>query len=380
MNLSGNTRTLAQQAAEEQKVLKGHDFAAPSPGALSLARGRRATRQTVRTLSQSFLSLRPGRKCIKSRRAILPTMPRSLAALRHVRSLRLLSGTWAGVFAALLAFGLTPAAHATLAVIVPARDGLVIAADSRLTFMGASCDGAFKILIPARPARTAVIVTGDSIFVAPPPAGTHHPCRWVASAPRLLDIGSVVTHALEQQSGSDPARISTATLTHACTLAVAQFQARFPAVLRSYAGREIFSVVVASYDPARATATLRNFVLRLDARTGRIHADRRSETVLTPQSPRGIWIYGETSWLHRTVYTGPGRHLLTAPTRGFLEASAPIASTARGQAVAAATNVLSAAIRAAQTNPPPTGIGGRIRAVFLGANPRPQPLPINPDR
>ncbi len=35
--------------------------------------------------------------------------------------------------------------------------------------------------------------------------------------------------------------------------------------LQGYAGREIFSVVVASYDPARHVSTLRNFVVRIDA-------------------------------------------------------------------------------------------------------------------
>ncbi len=293
--------------------------------------------------------------------------PRSGSA-RHfgAPSLRLFRGARAGVFTLLFAFFLTPSVHATLAVIVPARDGIVIAADSRLTFLGAPCDGAFKILIPARPARTAIVVTGDSIFVAPPPAGTREPCRYLATAPRLLDIGSIVTHNLEQQSGSKD--VDVAAITRSCIRALTQFQRRYPALVRGYAGRDLFSVVIASYDPARATATLRNFAIGIDARTGKFQADRNSERILTPESARGIWIYGETGWVDRAVYAGPGRPLLIASTLQLLDVRAPIAATPRGQALSAAENVLTAAIRTARTNPPPTGIGGPIRVVFLGAS------------
>lgn len=93
-----------------------------------------------------------------------------------------------------------------------------------------------------------------------------------------------------------------------------------------------------------------------------------------PESARGIWIYGETGWVDRTVYAGPGRPLLSAPTLQLLDVRAPIAATPRGQALSAAENVLTAAIRTARSNPPPTGIGGPIRVVFLGTSRRAQPL------
>ena len=113
-------------------------------------------------------------------------------------------------FAALLAALLVCIpAHATLAVVIPTRDGIVVAADSRLTFMGSQCDGAFKILIPAQPTRTAVIVTGDGLFLQPSPAKLSNPCDSLISAPRFLDIGSVVTDYLERGS-PDPANLSLA--------------------------------------------------------------------------------------------------------------------------------------------------------------------------
>ena len=269
---------------------------------------------------------------------------------------------------------LTSAAHATLAAIVPARDGLAVAADSRLSFMGASCEGGAKILIPPRPARTVVVVTGDSFFVAPPPAGTHDACRYLAGAPSLLDIGSIVLKALQGQSGNDSAGVNFAAVLLACTEGLEEFQKRYPGALRAYAGRAVFSVVVASYDPVRHAATLRNFSAGVDARGGRVEARRVSQTVLTPKSPGGIWIYGEAGWLNRAVYGGPGRRFLSAATLQLLSDRRPIATTSRAQALEAAENVVRAAIRTAKMVPPPSGVGGAIRAVYLGENTHPRPL------
>lgn len=254
-------------------------------------------------------------------------------------------------------------ARATLVAVVPARDGLAVATDSRFTFMGAPCDGAFKILEPERPLHTVAFVTGDSIFVAPPPRGVD-PCRYLATAPRLLDMGAVVRGYLDR-SGEDAARISTFDLATACVLAVERFQHQYPEALRGYAGREIFSVVVASYDPARHTSTLRNFVVRRE-RAGRVYATRMSETTVGPRSPRGVWIYGETRYVNREVYAGPGRRFLDPLTQDFLRRPEPIGVVLLDQAATAAADVVQAASRTAQMVPPSAGIGGPIRVVVVG--------------
>jgi len=263
-------------------------------------------------------------------------------------------------------------ARATLVAVVPARDGVVIAADSRFTFMSAPCDGAFKILEPARPLRTVAFVTGDSIFVAPPPAG-QAPCRYLATAPRLLDMGAVVRAFLDR-SGGDPAQISIFDLSTACVEAVERFRRAYPNALAGYAGREIFSVVVASYDPDRYASTLRNFVVRL-GRNGRIEATRMSETTVGPRTPRGVWIYGEAQYVNREVYAGPGRRFLKPATRDFLGERVPIGAVPLNEAVAAAIDVVKAACRTAEIAPPPSGIGGTIRVVVAGAGPHLLALP-----
>lgn len=278
------------------------------------------------------------------------------------------------VFATVLvALGVCAPAYATLVAVVPSRDGLAIASDSRLTFMGAQCDGAFKILAPARPARTVAIVTGDGVFVPPPPADETDPCRYLATAPRQLDIGAAVVATLER--GGDAAQISMAAVAAACVNAVEQFRTEHPEALRRYAGREMFSVVVASYDPQKRAAMLRNFVVRLDPRTLHAQAARMTETAVTPQTAGGVWIYGETEWVNRNVYAGAGRRFLAPHTIEFLGARRPVRETPMNLAAATAANVIAAASRAAQETPPPSGIGGPLRVMVVGSSPRPELAP-----
>lgn len=264
-------------------------------------------------------------------------------------------------------------AHATLVAVVPARNGVVVAADSRFTFMGAPCDNALKILEPVRPARTVAIVTGDSIFVAPPPAG-ENPCPYLARAPRLLDMGAVVTAYLDA-NGSDPAQISISNLAAACVHAVERFQRTYPSALRGYVGKEIFSVVAVSYDPVHRASTLRNFVVRIDAGSGSVQAARIRETGIGPSTPSGVWLFGKADYVNREIYSGPGRRFLSPPTLDFLEAHKPAGNVSMDRAEGVAADVVRAAIRTSEIDPPHSAIGGQIRVVVVDAELHPHAAP-----
>jgi len=105
----------------------------------------------------------------------------------------------ARVFASvLLILTLAVPANGTLVVIVPSADGLVVAADSRTTVNGATCDNQYKITELRRPKRTVVAVTGEVAFISPPDAQERDVCGYLKSAPRMLDIASVVKSYLER--------------------------------------------------------------------------------------------------------------------------------------------------------------------------------------
>lgn len=275
------------------------------------------------------------------------------------------------VIAMLFVFFSCIPARATLVAIVPSRDGLVIAADSRLTFLGAQCDGAFKVMAPAHLPRTVAVVTGDSVFVAPPPGGTGDLCKYLETAPRLFDAGAVVMESLEK-TGGGPVRI--AEVRGACVGALERFRAAFPEGLRGYAGREIFSVVVASYDAEHSVSTLRRFVVRINS-SGEAEAGDTSETRLDAQSASDVWVYGETNWVKRTVLAGAGRGFVDAATLELMKKRTPISEVTKERARDAAANVIEAAERTAEADPPPSGIGGAIHVMVVGKAARAESAP-----
>src|SRR5258707_492091 len=93
------------------------------------------------------------------------------------------------------------AAGGTLAVFIPTSRGLVIAADMRQSPSGIFCDGIEKILIPACPARTAVVVTGlatslrDTSNVPP-----DELCEFMARTPAPIDFGRSAIEFLVSQN------------------------------------------------------------------------------------------------------------------------------------------------------------------------------------
>jgi hypothetical protein len=58
----------------------------------------------------------------------------------------------------------------TLVVAVPSRDGLIVAADSRIAFVGTAvhCDDQFKLIEPIRAVRIAASLVGHAVFFNPP--------------------------------------------------------------------------------------------------------------------------------------------------------------------------------------------------------------------
>src|SRR5437588_3979742 len=68
--------------------------------------------------------------------------------------------------------GIIPlATSGTLVVVIPTRDGLVVAADSRSTVLGQNFDGAEKLQLANTETPILVTITGTSDFANMPPPG-----------------------------------------------------------------------------------------------------------------------------------------------------------------------------------------------------------------
>jgi hypothetical protein len=271
----------------------------------------------------------------------------------------------------LLACLLPVPANGTLLVIAASASGLVIAADSRTAILGTRCDDQYKITEVRRPHRTAVAVTGNVVFIKPPEARETDVCQYLESAPRMLDIPSVVKTYLEHKV-RDFSKLSLEDLASECVAVSQRFQSANPGVFNSAPGGEIFSVVIVNYDRKSKTATIMNFVARIDVATHEIRADRFTHLTISSQSRRGVWSYGETDYLNRYVLGGFGREYLSKSTKDFILVDEPVSKAPLDQAIAATVDIIQAATRAAQIVPAPSGIGGPIDVLLLGKKPQPE--------
>lgn len=269
-------------------------------------------------------------------------------------------------------------AGGSVVVVVPFAGGTVVAADSRTTILGATCDNRFKITQVKRPARTIVAVTGAIAFIPQPAYGQTPSCILLESAPRLLDIAAVVESYLEHQP-DDIARVSLEGVSAACVAAVQDFQKSRPEALDAYAGKELFSVVMAAYDPRSRISTILNFVVNISAGTRAVRADRLTRFTILARDRRGVWSFGETDYLTKNVFAGLGRKYLCKPTRDFILESKPVSAAPQNEAVAAAINIIAAATRTADELPAPSAIGGPIHVILLGRPRRPREIPLPSD-
>lgn len=271
----------------------------------------------------------------------------------------------------IVALALSVPAGATLIVVVPSADGVVIAADGRISLAGVSCDNQYKITELKRPARTVIAVTGEVAFISPPAVGQQDVCAYLKSAPRQLDISSVVKHSMERRH-IDPFTLSLGDVGAECARAIEGFQKSHPAALEQWIGREIFSVVIVSYDPRAGNTLILNFVVRIDSATHQIQAGRFTRNLISAQTRRGVYSYGEADYLNANVFGGVGRKYLSETTRQFILADKPITEVPLSDAVAAATNIIEAASLTTKIIPSPSGIGGPVDVILLGKDRRPK--------
>jgi len=268
---------------------------------------------------------------------------------------------------------------ATLVVIVPFNEGLIIAADSRATILGINCDSQYKITELRRPIRTVIAVTGEVAFIAPPGVEIHDMCLYLKSAPRMIDFTSIVKRYLEKKK-INPFKLSLDDLSSVCIEEVERFFKEHPDAFERFVGHEIFSVIIVSYDPHSNNSLILNFVVKIDAITRKVMATRFTRIVISAQSRRGMWSYGETDYLNKNVFGGIGRKFITADTQSFILIDKPISEVRLEQAVAVTTNIIDATSRTTEIIPSPSGIGGPIDIVLIGNKRHPEHIQLNSNK
>jgi hypothetical protein len=260
-------------------------------------------------------------------------------------------------------------AGGTLAVFVPARSGLVVAADMRQSPHGVFCDGINKILLPSRP-RTAVVVTGNITLQDTSNVPKAELCDFFAKNPAPIDFGRSAREFLDSTSAPFSELIWSA-LTDQIYQSIAPYIKA--GNLNPFFGTEIAQIIFAEFEPATQSSKLLSLAVNLDT-AGNFTLQPVRLTAATTirgdsfnlQSDRQILPFGEVAYYQQQVVAGVGKQFLS---RDYFDlvATSKVADVDSRLASAPALNLITAASKATETVEAPSGIGGGESAVLLGS-------------
>ena len=258
----------------------------------------------------------------------------------------------------------------TLVVMVPTRDGLVAAADSRASNEDQTrfCDEDFKLIEVKRgPSRTVATITGNSGMKEP----RDNPdfCNHLRQATIWLDLKRDFKSYIKSQTAS------------AATLTIAGFLpnlekafASLPAVAKPYlqpfANRRFSLLVVGSFDPETSTSWIRHVTLAL---TTDLKPIMFGETVerIDLDHEKMFYRFGEKDYADRMLDNGVlARQFRDAGTLRFLRTREVVRDVTRDRSINVAIDFIEAVSAMARVFPAPSGIGGPVDVLFIGRDTR----------
>jgi hypothetical protein len=221
----------------------------------------------------------------------------------------------------------------------------------------------------ARPARTAVVITGYITLQDMPDLPGSELCEYLANTPAPIDFGRTTLTFLESENTPVPKFDGR-------KFAEAIFRDVDPYMragnFRGLNGQRVAVIIIASYDPATHTSSMLVFGVDIDA-GGTFHlqplpvaaSTTLAGTSFSLGSGRAVLPFGEVPYFNSHVLAGTGKEFLSENYFELLQKT-KVSEVNPELASAVALNLIDAASKTAETITPPSGIGGGASAVLLG--------------
>lgn len=263
------------------------------------------------------------------------------------------------------------AAGGTLAIFLPTRNGLVVAADKRQSPRGIFCDGTNKILVPTGIPQTIVVITGYITLQDTSKIPDAELCKYLAETSAPIDFGRTTLRFLE---------------THHSTLKNLDGQALADQIhadiapflqagnLHSFFGTRLAQIVIADFDPGTMTSMILALGVDLDQNGAfslqPLPVSARTNvrgTTFQLQDDRAALPFGEVEYYRQNVVAGPGTRFLSEQYRDFLQRE-KIADIDSQLGASVAENLIEAASNATEIVAAPSGIGGGVSVALIADN------------
>lgn len=218
-----------------------------------------------------------------------------------------------------------------------------------------------KLIVSNLNSRVVATVTGTGTILAAPsrPVPFAEVCGYLPKATRLLDSEHIVRSLMPELDSADPAKLVAPTIQ-----AVRGVRVAAPNALRPYSGREMFQVILATYDPHTVTSSVRGFTVSLTPDADPFVSKQFDMSKSSAES-RDYWAFGETDYFNQEVIGGIGLSFLSPTTRVFLKQPREIKDVTIDDAALVAADLIKSTERVTGFIPAPSGIGGAVRLVVI---------------
>jgi len=249
---------------------------------------------------------------------------------------------------------------------VPAKNALLVAADSRFTTLGARCDFSVKLMVPTAPPLTIVAGTGTSEWIsARYPLWPNDPCGDLKKNGIIFFDAKALTLKYLEEMKQPIWLLDLKALADHINVAIIEAAQQNPGFVQQFAGKTMFQIVVGAFDPATATSYVRALQfnltddLKIEVKLG---ADLKFKDADRPDYPH----FGDTETFAQHVMSGAGNRYLPKSFEQ-IQSAATISDVGAEVASDLAINLIEAAKLASVEIPELMSIGGDVIAYKIDA-------------
>ena len=265
------------------------------------------------------------------------------------------------------------AVEGRLAAIVPTRDGILVAADTRSIVAGIACDGFEKIIVPNHDLRASIVFAGVE-KAALTTGRPLHTCEEALSLTHGLNFRRVMQNYLD--GVKDITSLNLRELARLCSEEALAFQALSATLHRPFLQDRrdtvllIFAII--NYDPDGRQARVGMAALTVNA------DDTISSTVASDQqfersSPAPLLLLGDAAFVQDQVFGGSGSEYLDWDMLDAISRQR-LSNLDQTTAVSALNSIFATAAQVAADTMAVAKFGTAIQFVLVGSGARPSPI------
>lgn len=261
-------------------------------------------------------------------------------------------------------------AWGTLVVVIPTSEGVVLAADSRITLRRQFVDGVNKIRLVSGRQDLAFVLTGQSEFLPVlPDDATAQELRdaWERGPRQFSGQGVVEKFLASQPPAPLDAQILVSLGRRLSVSLVDALRSRMDG--RLFYGQQLFRAVIAQYDSTTATTRIGSLRVDLSERGIPNIRDIELDTVAGRDSKIAL-IFGEQRYFEENVMRGFGQRYIAGEAREIWGSGGRVRDFTALSAATVARSWIRATAKMTEIIPITNGVGGPLKLFLLNGTPQ----------